>query len=70
MKKKRDIPEIVSLNQELLSFDAADVNLEVLERRLEMAVIFCGMYCGDFGCHGFSGCNGFMCGRYEIITAQ
>ena len=37
-KKPKDPQEIVSLNQELLSFDLDDVTVEELERRLELAV--------------------------------
>lgn len=57
MKKKKDAPkeptEIVSLNQELMSFDIDEISVEELERRLELAVATisiieadCGVNCG------------------------
>jgi hypothetical protein len=57
MPQKPDSNEITSLNQGLINFDVADVTVEELERRLELAIGFaadgcdcpylksCGTYC-------------------------
>ena len=64
MSKKKETLEIVSLNQELISFDVDDISLEVLERRLEMAPFVCATFvCSDFG-----SCGSFGCGTFKIIA--
>lgn len=68
MKKKdkaKEPSEILSLNDELLSFDVDDMNVEELERRLELAVAAivpidddgCGTNCGT-NCGVNCGVNG------------
>lgn len=66
MSKKKETLEIVSLNQELISFDADDISLEVLERRLEMAPFVCATFiCSDFG-----SCGSFGCGTFKIVMLE
>ena len=58
--KKRKTNEISSLNEQLLSFDPGDVDLEELECRLEMLVLRdtpCCL-CKTFSCPTFTGCGG------------
>jgi hypothetical protein len=59
-KNKSD--EIVSLNQELMSFDFDDLSVEELERRLELAI---GVLPMDFADCGVNNCNTFSgsCGN-------
>jgi len=66
MKKKKNREEIVSLNDELLSFDSGDISLEALERRLELAVA--PFICGTFVCSSFSKCSSFGCGTFGVGT--
>jgi len=61
--KKKD--EIVSFNEALITFDSGDISLEVLERRLELALAFVKPFiCGTFGCATFTSCNQFGCGSF------
>jgi len=53
MSRKGQETEIVSLNTEILSFDANDLNIEGLERRLELMV--------PFGCSILICPSGFTC---------
>jgi hypothetical protein len=59
--------EIVSFNKPLADFNFDDVNIEELERRLELAVaplLIAGFDCTDFtgSCSGFGG----NCTRFGI----
>lgn len=66
MSKKKESLEIVSLNHELITFDADDISLEVLERRLELAAFVCGTFvCSDFG-----SCGAFGCGTFKMMMAE
>jgi len=64
MKRGRGEDEIVSLNDNLITFDIEDINnIDELERRLELAIVTiapvwqdCGTDCGTF-------CNGLSCGN-------
>lgn len=65
---KKKTERIVSLNGELLSCDSGEVDLEELERRLEMLVLRdvpCCL-CHAFSCPTFSGCGG--CGQFSCPT--
>lgn len=60
---KKITQEIISLNEELISFDSGDVNIEALEQRLELIVPDHG--CIQFSCQIFRDCRGFSCGTYN-----
>lgn len=49
--KKNSLNELLSFNQELISFDFDDLNAEELEHRLELslAVAVKGGCCGSYG---------------------
>lgn len=66
MSSKKDSREIVCLNQELISFDAEDISIEALERRLEMAVH--PFICATFVCSSFSSCASFGCGTFQVSS--
>ena len=60
MKKKEDdeSQEMVSLNEELFSFEAGELEVEELEQRLELAVAKFGCFifnCGTFTNSDFGG---------------
>jgi hypothetical protein len=62
MKKKSE--EIVSLNEELISFDSADIGIETLEQRLEMTITHI-FSCEGFTCRDFVGCQAFTCNNFH-----
>jgi hypothetical protein len=68
MSENKDPKEIQSLSKELVSFDVSDVNVEELERRLELAVaqIIPGgvaFDCPSDNCQSVCGVNcGVKCG--------
>jgi hypothetical protein len=61
---KKETKEIVCLNQELISFDAEDLSIEALERRLELAVA--SFICTTFVCSSFDSCSSFGCGAFSV----
>lgn len=64
--KKDDAFEMVSLNQELFSLEAGNLNVEELDRRLELALGTTGSFiCGTFGCANFGQCGSFGCGAFS-----
>ena len=62
---KKNSQEIVSLNDELISFDSDDIGIEALEQRLEM-VFLRNFKCLSYGCLAFDGCSGFSCSVFTI----
>lgn len=66
-KKDKNGEEIISLNDALLIFDADDMSLETLERRLELAAA--PFICGTFGCATFTKCDQFGCGSFTVGTS-
>jgi hypothetical protein len=67
-KDKAPISEIVSLNEELFSFEAGTLQIEGLDRRLELAIAAAGNFvCDTFTCSNYSGtCGAFACGTFKI----
>ncbi|HEV7504185.1 MAG TPA: hypothetical protein VGS07_04675 [Thermoanaerobaculia bacterium] len=67
-KDKLQIPEIISLNEELFSLEAGSLQVEELDRRLELAIAAIGNFvCDTFTCGTFSGsCTTFACGSFKI----
>jgi hypothetical protein len=70
-KRKKDkarISEIVSLNEALFSLEAGNLQIEGLDRRLELAIAAAGNFvCDTFTCGTYSGtCGAFACGTFKI----
>lgn len=67
-KVKAQIAEIVSLNEALFSLEAGNLQIEGLDRRLELAVAAAGSFvCDTFTCGTYSGtCGAFACGTFKI----
>ena len=72
MKKRKNdeaqVPEIVSLNEELFSLEAGSLQVEELDRRLELAIAAIHNFvCDTFTCGNYSGtCGAFACGTFKI----
>jgi hypothetical protein len=60
---KKNPQEIVSLNDELISFDSSDIGIEALEQRLELILVH-NFSCLTFACKDFGPCVGFTCGSF------
>jgi hypothetical protein len=67
-KAKAQITEIVSLNEALFSLEAGNLQIEGLDRRLELAIAAAGNFvCDTFTCGTYSGtCGAFACGTFKI----
>lgn len=67
-KDKAQVPEIVSLNEELFSLEAGSLQVEELDRRLELAIAAVHNFvCDTFTCGTFTGsCTAFACGTFKI----
>jgi hypothetical protein len=70
-KRKKDeaqVPEIVSLNDELFSLEAGSLQVEELDRRLELAIAAVHNFvCDTFTCGNYGGtCSVFACGTFKI----
>jgi hypothetical protein len=71
MAEQKDKREILSFNDTLTDFNFDDVNIEELERRLELAIA--PLIMGAFDCTDFSGdCTGFSgsCTRFGPAPQQ
>jgi len=71
MAEKKDKREILSFNDPLTDFNFDDVNIEQLERRLELAIA--PLIVGVFDCTDFTGdCTGFSgsCTRFGPAPQQ
>jgi hypothetical protein len=73
MRKRRprqspQVPEIVSLNDELFSQVPGIEVLDDLDRRLALALAAAdSLFCDTFTCTGFGGgCGDFSCGTFKI----
>ena len=70
-KRKKDreqVPEIVSFNEELFSLEAGSLQVEELDRRLELAIAAIHNFvCDTFTCGNYTGtCGAFACGTFKI----
>ncbi|HEV7504184.1 MAG TPA: hypothetical protein VGS07_04670 [Thermoanaerobaculia bacterium] len=66
-KSEARVPEIVSLNEELFSLEAGSLQVEELDRRLELAIAGISNFaCADFTCGTFASCGAFTCDTFKI----